>query len=172
MTWVSAWSRAKLSGTQERVMLCLCRWMTREGGKWVSFCPRSQMAETLGVSEQTVSNAIATLKQRGFLAIAESGHRGRVSRYVLMPAERQMGYSGEVTNCQANAKIAYPQAVTKAEPRSKKGYSHSTEKVTRTASPTRDREEIRAEHPSPSHPSRRRGAGDWIDECMSKTWRT
>lgn len=91
--WVSEWSRMGLSGTQERVLLLLVSRMESDGrGGWTSWFPRAEMADVLGLSEETVRRAIRHLVDKGALKRIGKAYNSTAQKYKLMPA-----YKGGIT---------------------------------------------------------------------------
>lgn len=83
--WISAWSRMKLSGTQERVLLLLIEEMDRDAnGNFTAWRPRREMADILGLSEETVREAIRGLKQKGAIEPVGASRINRCQRYKIM----------------------------------------------------------------------------------------
>lgn len=123
--WIAEWSRAGLSGTQERVMLLLATHMERGGdGQYTAWMPRSEMAEVLGVSELTVRDAIQKLKRKGMLKMLGGAHCGRAQKYVLMPTGK--GYAQRL-----------PIKEKGCAEELKKGVLTHSERVSATAHPSR-----------------------------------
>ena len=50
------------------------------GGLWAS-CPRSRVAETLGITEVQVKNAVDRLKRIGIISVRDKGRGGRATVY-------------------------------------------------------------------------------------------
>lgn len=80
VAWLRGWLGAGLSPLQMAVMVELCRWRKPDGTAW---CPRRKMAEELGTTEQSVSNAMAALRRAGLVRLVARGGPGRATVYVL-----------------------------------------------------------------------------------------
>lgn len=86
--WIAAWSRMKLSGTQERVLLLLIEEMERDAnGNFTAWRPRREIADILGLSEETVRQAIKGLKQKGAIQQVGTSRINRCQRYKIMAAK-------------------------------------------------------------------------------------
>lgn len=84
--WVAEWSRMGLSGTQERVLLLLISRMEPDGkGRWYAWYPRAEMADALGLKEDTVRKAIIALREKGALQTCGKSYSGKCQRYQIMP---------------------------------------------------------------------------------------
>lgn len=84
--WIAEWSRMGLSGTQERILLLLVSRMESDGkGRWYSWYPRVEMADALGLKEDTVRKAIVSLREKGALQTCGKSYSGKCQRYQLMP---------------------------------------------------------------------------------------
>ena len=77
------WLRSGVSPLQMAVMVELCRWEKEDGTAW---CPRRKMAEDLGTTEQTVSNAIAALRKKGLIRLVSRGGPNKATVYALAQA--------------------------------------------------------------------------------------
>lgn len=91
LPWVDEWRKSGMSGLQFAVMTYLCSNLRRDGGKWYGWYKRKQMAENLGVTEQSIREAIRCLKKRGFLKLRKDAHNGWCQEYWIMP-----DFKGEV----------------------------------------------------------------------------
>lgn len=87
--WIAAWSRMKLSGTQERVLLLLMAGMERDAnGAYTAWRPRREIADILGLSENTVREAIQALKRKGIIEPIGPSHAKCCQRYKIMPRKK------------------------------------------------------------------------------------
>lgn len=87
--WIAEWSKAGLSGTQERVMLLLAANMERdEKGSFVTIRSRSEIAQILGMSEVTIRNAVKALARKGMIQKVGKAYNGNAQKYVLMPRNK------------------------------------------------------------------------------------
>lgn len=82
--WLRLWQQERLSTLQMGVMVELCRWVRPDGTAW---CPRRKMAEELGTSEQTVSNAIQKLREKGLIRLVSRGGPNKATVYALTQAQ-------------------------------------------------------------------------------------
>lgn len=84
--WVSEWSKAGLSGTQERVLLLLIMNMERDGqGEFTAWRSRKEISYMLGLSESQVRKAVRALISKGMIEAVGKSHSGRCQRYKIMP---------------------------------------------------------------------------------------
>ena len=84
--WVTKMREMGVIGTSACVMLMLMSRMSFDGdGNAVSWYPRSEMAEEIGVSENAVREAIKGLKRSGALRVRERGRNGLATVYDVMP---------------------------------------------------------------------------------------
>lgn len=114
LPWLEEWSHASVSATMLSVMALLISRIEQDGqGRFYAWYPRNAMAETLGVSERTVSRAINALGKRGFIRIKEQASRGRVAVYWIMP------------NAEKVPATAAPNQGERYRCRSRKGTTHS-----------------------------------------------
>ena len=101
--WVAEWSRMGLSGTQERVMLLLVSRMESDGRDgWVAWFPRAEMADVLGISEETVRRAIRHLVDKGALKRIGKAYNSTAQKYKLMPSYKG-GIAGHLINTERGA---------------------------------------------------------------------
>ena len=106
-------------------MLLLAANMERDAkGRFVSWRPRSEMAEILGVSEVTVRNAIKALTRKMLLRPAGKSYKGTVQRYILMPTGK--GYRSSTPIITKGGAVEVP-----------KGVLERSQRGTSTAPPTR-----------------------------------
>lgn len=73
------------------VLLMLFTYAGEDGGGLWASCPRSRIAETLGVTEDQVKSAVGLLKKKGVVTVAESGHNGRAGVYRVHAAGCHVG---------------------------------------------------------------------------------
>lgn len=84
--WVDEWARAGLSGTQMTVMLKLCsRLEFDEHGNAHAWYPLEEMAEETGKKPRTLSKAVSSLKEHGFLKQKSKAYNNHVAEYYVMP---------------------------------------------------------------------------------------
>lgn len=84
--WLAECARAGVSGTQYQILLKLCQFLHfDERGRTYGSCPRKQLADELGLSENTVKQATARMVKKGVLGIKRPGYRGYVTEYWIFP---------------------------------------------------------------------------------------
>lgn len=84
--WVESWGEMGLSGTQMRVLLLLMANMQRDKhGNFYAWRQRSEIANILGLREETVRKAISALKDKGAIKIKGKSYSGRCQEYWIMP---------------------------------------------------------------------------------------
>lgn len=86
LDWVSQWQEAGISRTAISVMTCFASNLyTDESGRIFTWFPVNEMSERLGVAERTISKAVESAKQRGFLKEKKRACYGRCTEYWFMP---------------------------------------------------------------------------------------
>lgn len=91
--WVDRWAEMGLSARQMQVLLKLITVMERQpNGEYRAARSRSDIAESLGISEKAVKNTIQALKERGAIKPIGPSHPGKAQTYVIMP--RDLGGKG------------------------------------------------------------------------------
>lgn len=84
--WLDRLAGAGAGRTQTLVLLCLCeRLEFDEHGNASAWFPRAELAERLGVTEKSVSNAASGLTGKGLLSVKKAGHNGRATVYNVFP---------------------------------------------------------------------------------------
>ena len=136
--WIAEWSRMGLSGTQERVLLLLISRMEPDGkGRWLSWFPREEMADTLALSETTVRHAVKALADKGAIRRVGKSYNGKAQKYELMPK-----FKGVVN--------ATPFKVERGTQDGHKGVPETAIKGASTATPLRTKECASASSSQPS----------------------
>lgn len=85
LEWVPHLLALGVINRQTAVFLCLCSWVREEGGKPWAGLPRREIAETVGISEKAVSNAIFGLVRKAALKHLRGGKAHTASDYWLVP---------------------------------------------------------------------------------------
>ncbi|OFK23304.1 hypothetical protein [Olsenella sp. HMSC062G07] len=89
VTWIRGALANGALTNQAAVLLLLCSWLREEGGRSWSGFPREYMAQTLGISERAVSEAVKALVKKGALEHWRGGRGRMASDYWLMPNSEQ-----------------------------------------------------------------------------------
>lgn len=85
--WIDRWAELGLSARQIEVLLKLMTYMERNSrGEYTSSRPRADIAESLGISEESVRCAINELKKRGAIKPVGSSFSGTTQKYIIMPS--------------------------------------------------------------------------------------
>lgn len=86
LSWVRPLHESGVFGTGQCVMLLLMSNLDFDGhGNATAWCPRSEMAETIGVSENAIREALKGLKSAGAIKVRTPGHKGVATVYYVLP---------------------------------------------------------------------------------------
>lgn len=86
VSWVRPLHESGAFGTRQCVMLLLMANLEFDGhGNATAWCPRSEMAETIGVSEVAVKRSVTRLIDAGALKVRTPGHNGKATVYYVLP---------------------------------------------------------------------------------------
>lgn len=86
VSWIRPLHESGAFGTGQCVMLLLMANLEFDGhGNATAWCPRSEMAETIGVSENAVREAMKGLKSSGAIKVRTPGHKGKATVYYVLP---------------------------------------------------------------------------------------
>lgn len=86
VSWVRPLHESGAFDTGQCVMLLLMANLEFDGhGNAMAWCPRSEMAETIGVSEVAVKRSVNRLIRMGVLKVRTPGHNGKATVYYVAP---------------------------------------------------------------------------------------
>lgn len=86
--WIDRWAEMGLSARQLEVLLKLITYMERNSrGEYVTSRSRADIANSLGISENSVRCTINELKKRGALKPVGKSFSGKTQKYVIMPTD-------------------------------------------------------------------------------------
>lgn len=86
VSWVRPLHESGAFNTRQCVMLLLMANLEFDGhGNATAWCPRSEMAEKMGVSEVAVKRSVSRLIDAGVLKVRTPGHNGKATVYYVLP---------------------------------------------------------------------------------------